>query len=170
MAHPVKCFYCGKTFNRDKVECVPIEGKANRYAHVECAANHETILSEEEKDLLALETYIEKLFNTDYVNPRIRKQIKDYHENYKYTYRNIHRALMYFYEVKGNSTEKANNGIGIVPFVHDDAYRYYYSIWVAQQTNEAKPIEQYQSVEQIITIPLPQRKEKRKRSAFAFLD
>jgi hypothetical protein len=47
---------------------------------------------------------------------------------YNYTYSGIHRSLEYFYEVKGNSLDKANGGIGIVPFVYQDAYNYYYSL------------------------------------------
>ena len=38
MAHPVKCKYCGQTFDRDKVEHVQVS-KA-RYAHIECTKNN----------------------------------------------------------------------------------------------------------------------------------
>ena len=31
MAHYVKCFYCGKTFDRDKIPYIKINGR--RYAH-----------------------------------------------------------------------------------------------------------------------------------------
>jgi hypothetical protein len=67
----------------------------------------------------------------EYITPRIRTQIKNYLTNYNYTYSGILKALKYFYEIKGNSTEKANEGIGIVPYCYQDAYNYYFSIWVA---------------------------------------
>ena len=56
-----------------------------------------------------------KLFNSDYVYAKIQKQIKDYVTNYNYTYSGIHKALVYYYEVKGNVFDegKAQGGIGI---------------------------------------------------------
>ena len=35
MAHKVKCYYCGQTFDRDKVLFVRVGQR--RYAHMECA-------------------------------------------------------------------------------------------------------------------------------------
>jgi starvation-inducible outer membrane lipoprotein len=81
----------------------------------------------------------------------------------------MRKALAYFYEVKKNSTEKANGGIGIIPYVYNNAYNYYYNIWMANQTNNAKPIEQYQPQERVIKIPPPKRVEKKKK-LFSFLD
>lgn len=167
MAHYVKCYYCSQTFDRDKGECLKVNG--NRYAHNKCHQLKQQEKSQEEKELEALEEYIKKLFDTDYINPRIRKQIKDFREQHHYTYTGIHKALMYFYDVKKNSIEKANGGIGIVPYVYQNAYEYYYKIWLANQQNKAKPVEQYQPQERVIVIPPPKRIEKKKK-LFAFLD
>lgn len=169
MAHIVKCPYCGKSFNRDKtVDFVQINSR--RYAHTTCHAEHLAQISQEEKDLIALEDYIKKLLNLDSINAKVRKQIADYHTNQKYSYTGILKALTYFYEVKGNSVEKANGGIGIVPYVYQDAYNYYYHIWMAQQINEVKPIEQYTAPpERVIIIPPPKRVDKKKK-LFTFLD
>ena len=46
------------------------------------------------------------------------------------------KALIYFYEVKGNSVEKANGGIGIIPWIYKDAYNYYYDLWMIKQRNK----------------------------------
>ena len=43
-----------------------------------------------------------KLYNTDHVLPRIKQQIKKYVEEYGYTYSGIMKALIYYYEIKGN--------------------------------------------------------------------
>ena len=110
-----------------------------------------------------------KLFKEDYVNPRVRKQINTFIEEYQYTYSGIRKSLVYFFEVKGNPIERANGGIGIVPYVYKDAYNYYYSIWEANQKNEHKLVEEYVPQEKVITIPVPQRKIK-KRKLFSFLD
>ena len=113
MAHYVNCIYCKKRVDRDKVSTVQVS--ARRYAHKECAENYENNKSQEEKDIEALEKYIMKLFNEDYVNARVRKQIKEYREQYQYTYSGMLKTLVYWYEIKGNSTEKANGGIACNP-------------------------------------------------------
>ena len=110
-----------------------------------------------------------RLFDTDFINPRIRKQINDYIKEYNYTYTGILKALVYFYEVKKNSLEKSQGGIGIVPYIYNDAYNYYYSLWLAQQKNENKDVANYIPVTREVHIPIPQRKIK-KRKLFAFLD
>lgn len=167
MAHVVTCVYCKKKFDRDKFPFVQISNR--RYAHKECSMTEEEKQSQIEKDKEALENYIMKLFNITYIDPRIRKQIKQYIEEYHYTYSGIHKSLTYFYEIKGNSIDKANGGIGIVPYVYQNAYRYYFSLWEAQQKNEHKIVEEYIPTVKEIVIPVPQRQIK-KRKLFTFLD
>ena len=124
--------------------------------------------AKDEQDKEALHNYIMKLFNTTYVDARIQKQIKQYVDEYNFTYSGIHKALIYFFEVKGNSLEKANGGIGILPYCYQDAYNYYFSLWQAQQKNNVN-IEQYIPKEIEITIPSPKRKTNKKK-IFTFLD
>ena len=67
MAHRVKCYYCGITFDRDKVvDCVKVNG--SRYAHLECHLKAQDEKTQEEKDLEALEQYIIELLQIDYIN------------------------------------------------------------------------------------------------------
>lgn len=164
----VSCIYCKKTFDKTKEEFKLFSN--GKYAHKSCfdlEQNRE--LTDKEK----LEQYIMKLFNTDYVYARIQKQIKEFMDKYGYTYSGIHKALIYYYEVKGNSIEKANGGIGIIPYIYQNAFNYYYSIWEAQQKQEnisdAKSLEAYIPKVIKITIPVPQRQE-RTRKLFSFLD
>ena len=109
------------------------------------------------------------MFKTDFVDPKIRKQINTYINEYHYTYSGILKSLIYFYEIKHNSIEKANGGIGIVPYTYTAARNYYYAIWEAQQKNEEKVIEEYKPKVKEVVITTPQRKVK-KRRLFAFLD
>ena len=69
------------------------------------------------------------------------------------------KSLIYFYEVKGNSTEKANGGIGIVPFVYKDAYRYYYSIFLAKNQNKEKDLSIFQKSREVVIKPPTLRKK-----------
>lgn len=157
-AHYVTCIYCKQRFNRDKEPFVQIS--ARRYAHEECAKKHKVEQTQEEKDLQALEQYIMKLLDEPYVNARVKKQIKDFQKDYNFTYSGMLKSLVWFYDVKGNPKDKANGGIGIIPYVYRDAYNYYYSLFLAKSSNENKDIEEYKPVIKEISIFSPRVKLK----------
>ena len=126
-------------------------------------------MNKEDLDKMKLEQYINKLFHTDYVDPRIQKQIKNYIKEYNFTYSGILKSLVYFYEVKQNPVEKSNDGIGIVPWVYKQEFNYYYAIWLAHQKNTNKTVENYIPKETEIIIPRPKPKP-HKKHLFSFLD
>ena len=167
ISHKVKCYYCDQVFDRDKVPFIQVSKR--RYAHKECSMSEDEKKLQENKDREELYDYIMKLFNISFVDPKIQKQIKKYIEENNYTYSGIKKALVYFFEIKGNSVEKANGGIGIVPYVYTQAYNYYYSLWLAQQKNEDKVVQEYIPKIKEIVIPVPE-KNPRKRKLFSFLD
>lgn len=166
----VTCIYCKQEFNKTKESFKLFSN--GKYAHQKCFELEQTReLTDQEK----LEKYIMELFDSDYVYAKIKKQIKDYVTNYGYTYSGIHKALIYYYEVKGNKFDegKAQGGIGIVPYVYQSAFNYYYSIWEAQQKQEhivdAESLAEYIPRVVEVRIPVPKRQE-RKRVLFSFLD
>ena len=167
MSHFVTCVYCKQKFDRDRLPFIQVS--ARRYAHQECSLTEDEKKNKEEQDKIDLENYIMSLFKTDYIDAKIRKQIKQYKEEYNYTYSGIRKALIYFFEIKGNSIEKANGGIGIVPYVYQQAYNYYLALWQAQQKNQDKIIVDYIPKVKEVIIPKPQRKIK-KQNLFTFLD
>lgn len=126
-------------------------------------------MNKEDLDKMKLEQYINQLFHTDYIDSRIQKQIKNYIKEYNFTYSGILKSLVYFYEVKQNPVEKSNDGIGIVPWVYKQAFNYYYAIWLAQQKNTNKTVENYIPKETEIIIPRPKPKPYKKH-LFSFLD
>ena len=79
------------------------------------------------------------------------------------------KALIYHFEIRKGSIEKANGGIGIIPYVYNNARNYYYELWLAQQQNKDKDVEKYIPKVKVIVIPEPRIKE-RKRKLFTFLD
>ena len=160
----VKCAYCQKELSKKSDDCVMVGN--NKYVHKSCQALEE---KREKTDKEQLEEYIKQLFNTTYIDPRVRNQIKKFIEEYNYTYSGIRKALIYHYEIKGGDKTKANGGIGIVPYVYENAYNYYYNLWLAQQKNKDVEVELYAPKIKEIVIPRPERKVK-KRPLFAFLD
>lgn len=141
MAHTVKCVYCQQTFDRDKEPAVTINER--RYAHEKCVTEERKKEIQEQKDIKELENYIKKLFNTSYISAKIKKQIRDFRQEYHYTYSGMYKTLVWWYEIKKNTLEKANNGIGIVPFVYKDACDYYYRLYLAQTINNLDNIDNY---------------------------
>lgn len=160
----VECAYCHQQMSKSKDDVIKISER--KYAHKHCAEiESKRELTDKEK----LERYIMQMFNTDYVPPRIRKQIDKYIAEFNYTYSGILKSLQYFYEVKNGDITKAGESIGIVPYVYQRAYEYYYNIWLAHQKNETKTIEVYQPKVIEVVIEKPKRKIK-KRKLFSFLD
>ena len=160
IAKPVKCVYCNLSFDREKEECVKIK---NRYAHSKCHEIEFQKATAEQKELRELEEYIMKIFKEEFVNARIRQQIKRMREQYNYSYTGILKSLEYFFKVKKNPIEKANGGIGIVPYVYKDAYNYYYNLHMAQEKNKDKDVCTFVTTGKSIKIKAPQRKTKPKR-------
>ena len=161
MSHVVICKICGRQFDRDKIQAVKCG--ARRYAHYECKPDGELMpLPQKDPDLTALENYIEKLLGKEANKARINKQIKEYVTEHNYTYSGILKSLVYFYEVKGNSIDKANGGIGIVPFVYQDAYNYYYDLFLAKNRNDNKNVKEITSKVREIMIKPPSRPVKKR--------
>jgi hypothetical protein len=104
-----------------------------------------------------------------YIDPRVKAQIKKYIEEYNFTYSGMQKALYYFYEIKGGDKSKANGGIGIIPYIYQDAYNYHYNLWLAQQKNKDVEVQLYVPKVKEIVIQRPERKIK-KRDLFVFLD
>lgn len=165
MAHNVKCKFCDETFNRDIVQAVKVS--ARRYAHLRCVPEEDRdkyelvpLAESKDEDLIQLEEYIMKLFHVEYINPRIRKQIKQYHDEYNYSYSGILKSLQYFYGVKNNSTEKYGETLGIVPYIYDDAKKYFYALYMAKISNEQVQVQkEARVVEYVIPQPIQRKRE-----------
>lgn len=167
--HIVKCLYCGKQFDASITPFVkPTE---RRYAHASCAKTAEENKTQEEKDKQELENYIKQLFGISSITPKIKKQIELYRKQNEYTYSGMLKTLKYFYEVKHNSIEKANGGIGIIPWVYRDAFDYWRAIWEAKERNELIDMNKYLLPGREIHISPPERQPmKHMRKLFTFLE
>lgn len=151
--HLVKCFYCGKQF--DAANEPYTKPRANRYAHASCDQQANANKTQEEKDYEALVEYIKHLFGNP--NPRVWKQLKEFKDVYNYTYSGMLKTLIWWFEIKHGDIEKANGGIGIIPYVYDQALQYYYALYLAQIANEGKDVEHYEVRVREFFIEEPQR-------------
>ena len=126
----VKCKYCGKQFDRNdpNIEFVKIK---NRYAHKSCAEN----IPDEKKEEEAFWEYVKKLFGPNYDYVPNKKLVEKYISTYHYSYSGMLKTLKWFYEVEKNDPIKANGLIGIIPYVYNDAYDYYFTLYQIQNKN-----------------------------------
>ena len=116
MARKVKCPECG-TYN-DKENTVYHNSKY--YCKI-CFENKQ----KEAQDYKNLVAYICELYQIEAPTGWMLKQIKDYKEQFNFTYRGIKTTLHYFYEIQEGNSVEDSMGIGIVPFVYDEAKRFY---------------------------------------------
>ena len=175
--HIVKCPYCNKEFDTIQEEFVQL---GRRYAHKSCFDNaggaspykkdskpiKKKAAPAADSDLKELKEYINELYGNSANWAMITKQIKTFQKEYNYTYSGMLKTLKYFYEIKGGSKEKSNGTIGILPYIYQEAFQYYYGIYQAQQINSHKEIKK--SIKNV-TIK-PPFVERIKKKYFKFLE
>ena len=136
MSHYCICPKCNEKFDRDRIQAVKVG--ARRYGHASCFPENKDFIplqnnienSEEYKELM---DYIKELYQDKANYPLIKKQIKQYIKEYNYSISGMMKSLMYFYQIKNNPIDKSNGGIGIIPFCYQQAYNYYYEIYINSQ-------------------------------------
>jgi len=130
----VKCYYCGGIIDKDLEEVVKINQR--RYAHKKCAEDYMVETEQSEKDKIELEKYICNLFKEPEINYKIERQIERFRNENHYTYSGMLKALIFHYEINNGDVNKSNGGIGILPYVYQLAFDYYYNVWERQQLNQ----------------------------------
>ena len=116
-------------------------------------------------------TKMKELLGDEYVKTKVDKQIKEYKQEGK-TSENILKALEYWYDIKKNSIEQANGGIGIVGYIYKEALDYFNNKErIQKQTDGISPevidnIVAQQSRESGISIKRENLKKPRKKLYF----
>lgn len=130
------CNHCGRITNKGKYsqnnrfvcdECKDVSNILHtNLCYIKNGEVHSTspFSSYEEKDQRALFIdYAYKLFNNK-LNPAAYKLMNKYIEK-GCTWLGMVRSLEWFYVIKKNSIVKAKNNIGIIPYVYDEAQKFY---------------------------------------------
>ena len=148
----VKCKFCGKQFDRNDPAIKFIKLK-NRYAHQECYDAQDKTILQEQEDLSNLINYIRTLLGDNFEYIKTQHQIESYRTKHNFTYSGMLKALKWYYEIENGSKEEANGGIGILPYIYEKAYKYYFDLYQKQQSNAAAA--PYNLVVQTVNIPSP---------------
>lgn len=160
MARKVKCPECG-TYN-DKENTVYHNSKY--YCKI-CFENKQ----KEAQDYKNLVAYICELYQIEAPTGWMLKQIKDYKEQFNFTYRGIKTTLHYFYEIQEGNSVEDSMGIGIVPFVYDEAKRFYIEKKAVKDSLKDCDLEEIGNRKKTIHINLEQ-KTKNKYKEMALID
>ena len=110
--------------------------------------------------MVKLKEYITKTYGDSANWALITKQIKKFQEEYHYSISGILKSLIFFYDIKHNPLEKSQGGIGIVPYCYQDAYNYYYALYMAQNNNKDKTIQN--NIKEIVIRPPKKRRTMKK--------
>ena len=124
MARLPKCPECEYQVDKDTQRWFKHSGKTY---HEECYQKFE-VRKTHRNELLA---YICELYKIPVPNGFMLKQIKEFQEDYGYTLKGMELALKFFHSIKKNSVD--GRGIGIIPYIYDDAREYYTQLAIIKQ-------------------------------------
>lgn len=122
---------------------------------------HESCVSKNDKDKAELYNYICELFHLKTPGPVNYKLISKFHDENGYSYKSMYYALKYHFEIKKGSIEKAQERVGIIPYIYDEAKKYYNNLSVTiNQLSDVVEKQLNQKEEVIIIKKAPKRKKK----------
>lgn len=151
------CVHCKEKIDIYNEEFVQIG--YNKFAHKRCVElEKQSKIEQQEKDYKNLTDYIKKLFNIKNLTANIIKQIRDFRIEYNLTYNEMLLTLVYWYEVRKAPLERAEKRIGIIPYVCEDAKKYYEAI---ERVNNLNKNIKHQTVWYEMTIEAPRPEEKK---------
>lgn len=157
----VVCCYCHQEMSKSKDPfCILISN--NKYAHKGC---HEKEQIREKTPKEVLDAYIMEVIGTNYVPPRIQKQINGFVQEYNYTYGGIYKTMQYALNIR-HMDIRSYDSLGIVPYIYNEAREYYHRQKIIAEKNKEKEILIPQIKE--IIIPIPESKKRSRK--FSFLD
>ena len=102
---------------KQKIEIVKKEIQQDTHIALETDLSDEEVLNKEK-----VINYLKQLLNTNQLNVKIYKLLKDYYTVYKFSYEGMLIALRYFYEIKENPI--VPDCIGIIPYIYEEAQEY----------------------------------------------
>ncbi len=164
---PVHCRICKQVIDRniEQEDVDWIMPSKNYFYHKNCYESWKRSTPGTDGEYVSfIYDYISRDLKAGYDYHMCEAQRKKFIKENKMTNKGIFFALKYFYEVKGGTWEKSHGGIGIVPFIYEEACSY----WVKREKNNAgivARIEQQMKEAQQRDKKVVHRKERKKKFA-----
>lgn len=108
--------------------------KKSTTAVVKDATLKKSVSEEEFADKKKVCEFLKQLTGAD-ISIKAYSVMDKYKEKFNLTYKGIYQALVYFYDIKGNPLKADNDGIGIVPYIYEEANRFFESTSKTQAVN-----------------------------------
>lgn len=183
----MKCPYCGLEIQKTEKNVIKneIQGLGTRsYYHIKCHELAKTTPKNEwpEKKKQAkdkageiqlwAEIIYDYLLRYQRISPDfmlIKRQLDSFvNGKYGYKYKGVYLSVKYFYEIrnKSNNEDKSNGGIGIVPYVYEEA-KYYWEDKARKDDKLVNDIEKQINElknKEIKRVPYAQKKKKTKKN------
>ena len=109
-----------------------IRPSINYYYHVSCYNTWKAAPSTDEEWVDMIFDFLARDMKVSYNYHMCKAQIDKFWKENKINPKGIYFTLKYFYEIKHNSWDKSHGGLGIVPWVFNDAKAY----WIEQETKK----------------------------------
>ena len=126
--HIVMCRICKKYFDTDILSPDEwIMPSKNYYYHAKCYQDWKDTTTNKADDdwSMLIYDFLARDLKVSYNYHMCEAQRQKFIKENKCTNKGIYFTLKYFYEVKHNSWDKGNGGIGIVPYVYKEATEYW---------------------------------------------
>lgn len=111
---------------------------------------------------LDLENKIKEIYEIDTIPTLIQNQITKYIREYQWSYKDIARALYYFFVEMDNDTSRSQ-GIGIVPFIMEDSKKFFADLERKQELARQEASEYKQNEVIVIKCKRPEKGRKNKQ-------
>ena len=132
------CPYCHKEIQVNE----PKKAYKTRHYHTSCYKKFcEEIYNQNQANADPKEQlygYICTLFDISELTPFLTAQLRKFESDYNMTYDGMWFSLKYYFEILGNKVDK-RKGIGIIPYIYDEAKAFYQKVTFLKEKNKDKP-------------------------------
>lgn len=164
---PVQCRICKQKIDRN----IELEGvdwvmpSRNYFYHKKCYRDWKNSSPQSDEEWVSfIYDFLSRDLKVTYDFHMCEAQRKKYLRENKMTNKGIFFSLKYFYEIKNGNWEKSHGGLGIIPFIYNEACSY----WVIQEKKSqgiCKKIEkQMRQLKERDTRVVYKKKEKSKQT------
>lgn len=142
----------------DKAKSDWIMPSQNWYYHKECYETWRAAPATDEEWVEMIFDFLARDMKVSYNYHLCKQQIENYWKKEKINPKGIYFSLKYFYEIKKHPWEKGHGGIGIVPYVFNEAKAY----WIEQERKKRGFMKEMESQAKERTVVKISRTNKRK--------
>lgn len=157
----VKCPVCG--FYNHKEETIYHQ---KRYYCKACYENK----TKEANNYKSLIEYICNLYEINAPTGFMLTQIKNFKDEYNYTYKGMELTLDYFYNVKTNNCPDVDKGLGIIPYVYEEAKKFFCETRDIKKNTENTDVEDIVSKSNVICIKKSDKTQERNYKNITIID